>query len=55
MEKHPIYDSNRIEREEVVIVDEYSLPVSANTEPLISPNLTITLKKSNFFLTKNFI
>lgn len=43
MEKHPIYDSNRIETEEVVIVDEYSLPVSANTEPLISPNLTITL------------
>lgn len=43
MEKHPIHDSNRIETEEVVIVDEYSLPVSANTEPLISPNLTITL------------
>lgn len=44
MNQHQVYDYNRIEREEVVMADEHSLP--STTEAYMSPNLTIALNIS---------
>lgn len=46
MNKHLVYDSERIEKEEVVIADVQSLPVTNVSDPFISPNLTISLNHS---------
>ena len=46
MNKHLVYDSERIEKAEVVIADVQSLPVTNVSDPFISPNLTISLNHS---------
>lgn len=43
MKKHIVYDIDRIAREEVVIANVNSLPVTYASEPFLSPDLTITI------------
>lgn len=43
MNKHTVFDYQRVEKNQIVMADEYSLPVSRTSEPFISPNLVISL------------
>lgn len=51
MKNHIVYDSDRIEQQEVVIADVHSLPVTNISEPFISPNLTISLNHCGTAIT----
>lgn len=46
MERHLVYEADRIEMEEVIIADVHSLPVTLDSEPFVYPNLTISLNHS---------
>ena len=43
MKEHIVYDFDKIVREEVVIANVNSLPVTFTSEPFLSPDLTITI------------